>query len=173
MLQHESSIGLKDDSYSSADTSVAEIEVRRLLMARVDGWLEWAVGWMDFRDDDNDDEDDVEDDDAASDAGQTSVTVTVTATAPHDPDNQSQQGITEMSIGEETARPNSATITATTVSESGPDGLNADKTESQNGALSPPPPPPPPPSSLWTGGVPDIWWGDAKWLFSVAGRVAW
>ena len=123
---------------------------------------------MDFRDDDND-EDDVEEDDAdASKNSQSSVTAT--AKTHHDPNNQSQQGIMEMSNREETARPNPATITATTVSESGPDGLNGDRSESQNGALSPPPPPPP--SSSWTGGAPDIWWGDAKWLFSVAGRVA-
>lgn len=175
MLQHEPSLGLKDGTYSSAATAVAESEVRRLLMARVGGWLEWAVGWMDFRDDD--DEDDFEDEDVSNDGF-----LSATATALHNPDNQNRQGITEMSIREvETAQPNPAT--ASTISRNGPDGENADQTESRNGVLadrgaaspSPPPPPPPPPSSSssWTGGVPDIWWGDAKWLFAVAGRVAW
>jgi hypothetical protein len=41
-----------DGSYGDLDANVKEdADLKRLLWGRVDGWVDWAVGWMDFRTD--------------------------------------------------------------------------------------------------------------------------
>ncbi|KAL6714888.1 hypothetical protein ACLMJK_007148 [Lecanora helva] len=42
---------------------VDESEMKKVVMSRVGGWVDWAVGWMDMRDGEGDDEDDDDDDD--------------------------------------------------------------------------------------------------------------
>lgn len=144
-----------------------ENEVRRLLMARVGGWLEWAVGWMDFGDDGDDDDHEVD-------------------KAPRvTPDVMKIRGRTVTKRETKTFMP---------VSESKLDSAEWDGGESGSGdnairdvSIPPPPPTHPQGSSLsgtlaepgagagagdWAG-VHEMWWQDAKWLLGVAGKVAW
>lgn len=201
LLQHEPGFDLNDGRNNRAAAATAESEVQHLLMARVGGWLEWAVGWMDFRDDDDDDVHD--DGNGDYDAGNNNRLSGIVSAAHDNEHRQIWQGVDhrdgieapsatldEMNIREGMAT-KSKTKTTTAVSQSELDSgcRNGDETGSRDGAMLDvgiPLPPPTYPQQLsllgagagagtgagnWNG-VQDVWWGDAKWLFSVARRVA-
>lgn len=47
-----------DDFWTDELAAMDEGEMKRIVMGRVGGWVDWAVGWMDFRGEGDDEEDD-------------------------------------------------------------------------------------------------------------------
>lgn len=214
LLEHEPEPDLNDVPNEKAAAMAAESEVQNLLMARVGGWLEWAVGWMDFRDDDSDDDDDNDDNEFNGDinAANDNRLSAIASRFDKNEHGQIQRGVDfrermeaprapldVMNIGEGPAMKYKIKIT-TADSESKLDSwdLNGDESGPGHGAILhagiplPSPTYPKVSSPLETAvtagarteagtragsgnwaGVHDVWWGDAKWLFGVAGRDAW
>lgn len=134
---------------------------------------------MDFRDDDDDDDDNDENDDDADNDNAPSSTESV----HYNKEDQALKGLTDGNYDtvETTNRsPNDKnpriqktrkTKTNTPNSLSPQNGL-LDRVDILDVGIPPPPPP-----LIGTGKgnwdrVQDVWWGDAKWLFVVARRVA-
>ena len=189
----------------------AESEVRNLLMVRMGGWLEWAVGWMDFRDGDGDgdgDDDDEHGDYEVNERSTAGIRKSLSAIGSgvnENEDHHIRRGIdfrelmeapkATMNIKNKESTPikiQSKTTTAGSENKLDIEDRDVDETESGGGAVPDQDTPLPSPayprvsSPLETvaevrpearagnwAGVHDVWWGDAKWLFEVAGRVAW
>ena len=204
LLQHERGFDINEIRNEKAAAINAESEVRNLLMARMGGWLEWAVRWMDFRDDDGD-----EDDYGSNEFSPTGNRKPLSAIGSEATDNEDhhiprgtdfREGMgapkaTMNIIDDRKGTPikiQSKTTKAGSESKLDIEDQDVDETESGDGAVSDPDTLPPTstyPQVLtpletkaevrpearvenWAG-VHDVWWGDAKWLFEVAGRLAW
>lgn len=200
VLQQDPDFDLNDARNERAAAMNAESEIQNLLMERVGGWLEWVVGWMDFRDDD-DDCDDYEVNETLN-AGN-SKSLPAKASEAHDHKYRQirrniyfREGIKETSVDLDRMKtsgdtPMEVKIESTVVSESKLDIEHQDRDDIRSEKIGTPLSAPtfPQVSSLldsgaeaeagiearagnWAGDH-DVWWGDTKWLFGVAGKVAW
>lgn len=147
LLRRKPGHDLQNDRYKKASAIAAEREVRRLLTARVGGWLEWAIGWMDFRDEDEVDEDE------------------------DDQDDQNPQRINHIDDSDEVTAPSMNLLKTDEAHDleilpalSLPVPTPGMRHQTGTGTGTE--------TGSWTGDH-DIWWSDAKWLFGVARRVAW
>lgn len=55
-------VDVEDEEEEEGEEEVDEGEMRRVVMGRVGGWVDWAVGWMDFRGEGEDEEEEEEGD---------------------------------------------------------------------------------------------------------------
>lgn len=168
MLPQEAEFDLNDFRNERAAAINTETEVQNLLRARVGGWLEWVVGWMDFRDDDNDDNDNDYEIHEHLNVGlkireSTPIKVKINPISTFSErklDIEDQDG--DKIKSEHTDNPPLAPAYSL-VSSSIETGIEVEaKTKAEIEART----------ANWAG-VHDIWWGDAKWLLGVAGKVAW
>lgn len=196
LLFHGPGFDLNDVRIEKDASIKAESEVQNLLMARMGGWLEWAVGWMDFHDDDSDDDDNDYEVNENSHVGNNNRLSTIASGVHHDEDHHIQREF-DFREGMEAPRAilgvmNNREDTAMNIkTKSEFYSEDRDRNETRLGDVGIPLPPAtyPQVSSLvetgagavagpearagnWAG-VHDVWWGDAKWLFGVAGRVVW
>jgi hypothetical protein len=186
---------------SAPAAAAAENEIRRLHMARAGGWLEWAIGWMDFRDDDdepNENENTNPDNDLSGastpyqnetgdtqpptwDENKNTIKSTTKSASLHNPNTSSTKptprpGINQHGLrGEDTEEIESSKEEKTEKEEEEEEEVEGLDTEIP--PLSPLPPSPLGMVETKTGkgdwdGNRDLWWGDAKWLFGVACRLA-
>lgn len=58
----------EEEEEEEGEEDVDEGEMKRVVLGRVGGWIDWAVGWMDFRGEEDEDEEE-EDDRGASENG--------------------------------------------------------------------------------------------------------
>ena len=59
-------VDLDEEDEEEGDVLVDEGQVKRLLRARLGGWMDWAVGWMDFGVDEQQEDDDEEEEEEAA-----------------------------------------------------------------------------------------------------------
>lgn len=165
MLQQEPNFDLNDFRNERAVAMNAESEVQNLLRARVGGWLEWVVGWMDFRDD-NDDDNDYEVNEKHLNIGlngreSTPMKVEIKPiknSVESKLDNRDRNG-DEIQSGNK-----GISLPAPTYPQVSFPVEIGTETGAELGAEA---------RAANLAGVHDIWWGDAKWLLGVAGKLAW